>query len=62
VALRARHILRDYLGPITLTPGAPGELFATYRLNAGALIKAGGTGGRGEAICPVPRVVNFKVK
>src|ERR1017187_4733868 len=61
--LRARHILRDYLGPITLTPGKAGELWASYRLNAGALVKEAGTGGLGEAICAVPAVpIRVRVK
>jgi hypothetical protein len=60
--LRARHIPRDYLGPITLTPGKAGELWASYRLNAGALVKEAGTGGRGEAICSVPAAVKIRVK
>ena len=59
--LRARHILRDYLGPITLTPGKAGELWASYRLNPAVLIQ-NGTAGRGEAICSVPASVKIRVK
>jgi hypothetical protein len=40
-ALRARVILRDMLGPITMTPGSNGELWANYRLNSAALVQAG---------------------
>jgi hypothetical protein len=49
-ALKARIILRDMLGPITMMPGPNGELWAGYRLNTAALVKAAGTGGRGDRI------------
>jgi hypothetical protein len=41
-AAKARLILRDLLGPITLTPGKKGELWASYRLTPAALVKATG--------------------
>ncbi|HEY5608723.1 MAG TPA: hypothetical protein VIM38_10330, partial [Alphaproteobacteria bacterium] len=49
-AAKARLILADLLGPITLTPGKRGELWASYRLNPAALVKATGTHGRGDRI------------
>jgi signal transduction histidine kinase len=36
------QILKDMLGPITMTPGPNGELWASYRLNTAALVKAAG--------------------
>ncbi len=48
-AHRARGILRDLLGPITLTPDGE-ALWASYRLDPSALLKAAGTGGRDERI------------
>ena len=49
-ALKARVILRDLLGPVTLEPGRKGELWATYRLAPAALVKSARTDGRGERI------------
>jgi site-specific DNA recombinase len=46
----ARLILRPMLGPITLEPGEGGALWASYGVNFSALIKAAGTGGRGDRI------------
>lgn len=47
---KAHLILRDLLGPITLSPGKKGELWASYRPNPTALVKATGTHGRGDRI------------
>lgn len=48
---KARVILRDLVGPVTLTPGpGKGELWASYKLNPAALFKGAGTGGRGDRI------------
>ena len=48
-AYRARAVLRDLLGTITLTP--EGEaLWASYRLNRAALVKGAWTSGRDERI------------
>lgn len=49
--MKARHILRDLMGPVTLTPGpAKGELWANYKLNPKAPIKGTGLDGRGDRI------------
>jgi hypothetical protein len=50
-ASRARVILRDLLGEITLSPGEDGSLWASYAMQPAALLKGGaGTGGRGDRI------------
>jgi site-specific DNA recombinase len=57
-AAKARIVLRDMLGPITMTPGANGELWASYRLSPAALVKAAGTrvSGQRDLLCsPTPR-------
>jgi hypothetical protein len=64
---RAHLILRELLGPISLTPRKKGELWASYRLNPAALVNATGTHGRGDAAPSYysfskPWVVNFSVR
>jgi hypothetical protein len=58
----ARLVLRSMLGPIKLEPGADGSLWASYGIDFSAVVRAAGTGGRGEAICAVPVVVRVQVK
>lgn len=49
--LKARVLLHDLLGPVTLAPGKQkGELWASYRMNPAALIRGTGTVGRGDRI------------
>ncbi len=48
--LRAKAILRDLVGTVTLSTGKDGEVWASYRLNPAALVKSAGTVGRGDRI------------
>ncbi len=45
-----RIILREMLGPIVLSPEPDGSLWANYRFNPAALVRAAGTYGRGDRI------------
>lgn len=49
-AARARVLLRDLLGPITLDQDKSGQVWASYKLNRAALLGRCGTNGRGERI------------
>jgi hypothetical protein len=49
-AARARTILREMLGEITLSPAEDGSLWAEYAMQRAALLKDAGTGGRGDRI------------
>jgi hypothetical protein len=49
-ASRARVILRDLLGEITLAPGDDGSLWASYAMQPAVLLRGAGTGGRGDRI------------
>jgi site-specific DNA recombinase len=49
-AAKGRIVLKDMLGPIRLAPGGDGSLWASYRYNPAALIRAAGTVGRGDRI------------
>ena len=49
-AAKSRLVLRDMLGPIVLSPGRDGSLWASYRFNPAALIRTAGTYGRGDRI------------
>lgn len=49
-ASRARLILRDLLGEITLAPGEDGSLWASYAMQPAVLLRGAGTGGRGDRI------------
>jgi site-specific DNA recombinase len=42
-ALKSRIILREMLGPISLEPGKGGSLWANFKFNPAALVKAAGT-------------------
>jgi hypothetical protein len=52
--LKARVILRELLGPITLTPKAKGALEASWSWNPAALGKGARIVGRGDLVCSVP--------
>jgi hypothetical protein len=47
---KARTILRDMLGEITLSPGEDGSLWAEYGMQPAALLRGAGTGYRGDRI------------
>lgn len=47
---RARAILRDLVGQVMLAPGKAGEVWASYRFDAAALVKSAGCVGRGDRI------------
>jgi hypothetical protein len=49
-ASRARLILWDLLGEITLAPEEDGSLWASYAMQPAALLRGAGTGGRGDSI------------
>jgi hypothetical protein len=49
-AAKARTILRDMLGEITLSPGEDGSLWAEYGMQPAALLQGAGTCGRGDRI------------
>jgi site-specific DNA recombinase len=49
-ATKARTILREMLGEITLSPAEDGSLWAEYAMQPAALLQGAGTGGRGEGI------------
>lgn len=50
-AAKGRLILRDILGPVSLSPGDFGSLWATHNMDLWALVKTpAGTCGRGDRI------------
>jgi hypothetical protein len=49
-AAKARTILREMLGEITLSPGEDGSLWAEYAMQPAALLQGAGTSGRGDRI------------
>ena len=60
-ANKARVILRDLLGPIEMSPGPDGSLWAEFYARPAALVKKAvgtgvGSGGSGGVICTVPTV------
>lgn len=68
-AAKGRFILREMLGPIVLSPGEDGSLWAIHRKfeeMPWALVKqatgTAGTHGRGEGVCSVPAGVRVRVK
>lgn len=64
-ALKARVTLRSLVvdGKIVLSPGEGGSLWAKFSMAPAMLLKATGTGGRGEGICTVPAIpVRVRVK
>lgn len=64
-ALRARMVLRSLVvdGRIMLRPGENGSLWAKFSMAPEMLLKATGTGHRGEAVCAVPAIpVEMRVK
>jgi DNA invertase Pin-like site-specific DNA recombinase len=54
---KVRAMLQVMIGPITLSPGEGGSLWATHRqMDGAALVRTAGTYGRGEALHAVPAV------
>lgn len=53
--MRARPLLRELIGEVTVLPGEGGSLWASYDFQPAVLLRVG-TDGRGEGVCPVPTV------
>jgi site-specific DNA recombinase len=49
-AAKGRLIVKDMIGPVSLSPGKDGSLWATYKPDMAVLVRTAGTGGRGDRI------------